>query len=183
MSWYVDHPADLEIINEIQNPQLSDRLVAVIAVAFLDDRLKARLAGWLIDDAEASNKLLKPNGPLGGYGNRVDLGYSLGMYGKLIRDELAVVGKVRNDFAHRPHSLNFGSKHFKEDFDRFKLIPAWATPDGNFLYGHENVSVAMIIGGPTPVPTNNRGRFLVTVELLFAAVSLQTARHPQAAEY
>ncbi|GAB4203962.1 MAG: hypothetical protein Fur006_58690 [Coleofasciculaceae cyanobacterium] len=78
----------------------NDRSIAIIGAAFLDTLLEHILINFLVDDEKEVNKLLQYDQPLGTYGNRVTLAYCLGLIGKTIRNDLRLVGKRRNRFAH-----------------------------------------------------------------------------------
>ncbi len=176
MGWFIDHPGDLEIVKEIENPELPDRLVAIVATAFLDERLKSRIEGWLVADRDAARKLTKPSGPLGSFGPRVDVGYSLGMYGKVVRDDLLKVGELRNAFAHSASKVTFEGNEIKSKVEELRLINEVA--HNGWLYGGRTITESIMVGGPELVPGTYRGRFLTTVRLLFVCVSLQGPQRP-----
>lgn len=78
----------------------NDRAVAIVGPAFLDTLLTEMLVAFLVDDEKETLKLLQPEGPLGTFGAKVSMCYSLGLIGKIVRADLKLVAKIRNRFAH-----------------------------------------------------------------------------------
>lgn len=78
----------------------NDLAIAVVGATFLDTLLEHLLFNFLVDDEKEVNRLLQYNQPLGTYSGRISMAYCLGLIGKTIRDDLRIVGKVRNRFAH-----------------------------------------------------------------------------------
>lgn len=78
----------------------NDRAIAIVGAAFLDTLLEHILVSFLADDEKEVKKLLQYDQPLGTYGNRITMAYCLGLIGKTICDDLRLVGKIRNRFAH-----------------------------------------------------------------------------------
>jgi hypothetical protein len=82
----------------------NERAAAIVGAAFLDTLLEHILISFLADDEKEVQRLLEPEGPLGTYGARVRVVYCLGLISKIIRDDLRLVGKIRNKFAHHLHA-------------------------------------------------------------------------------
>jgi hypothetical protein len=78
----------------------NERAAAIVGGAFLDTLLEHILFSFLADDAKEVQRLLDPDQPLGTYGARVRVVYCLGLIGRIVRDDLRLVGKIRNLFAH-----------------------------------------------------------------------------------
>src|SRR5437899_1416447 len=69
---------DFPIYAEISKER--DRGAAVIAAGFLDTKLTDAIKACLRSDSDTAKKLLKPTGPLGAFGTKIDLGYMLKLY-------------------------------------------------------------------------------------------------------
>jgi len=82
----------------------NERAAAIVGGAFLDTLLEHILLGFLAEDENEVRRLLDPDQPLGAYGGRVRVVYCLGLIGKIVRDDLRFVGKIRNRFAHDLHA-------------------------------------------------------------------------------
>ena len=80
--------------------EASDRAVAIVGPAFLDTLLTELLVNFLIDDEKEVARLMRPDGPLGTFAEKVSGCYCLGLIGETIKSDLRLVAKVRNRFAH-----------------------------------------------------------------------------------
>ena len=79
----------------------SDRIIAVVGGAMLDDTLRRTLVERLRDNKDMNRKLFKPTGALGNLGPKIDLAYQLFVFGKEARNTLYGINNIRNFFAHR----------------------------------------------------------------------------------
>ncbi len=78
----------------------NDRALAIVGGAFLDTLLENILIEFLVDDGQEVAELLRYDGPMGTYSGRIRAAYCLGLLRKPVRDDLRLVGKIRNRFAH-----------------------------------------------------------------------------------
>jgi DNA-binding MltR family transcriptional regulator len=78
----------------------NDRALAIVGGAFLDTLLENILIEFLVDDEKEVAELLRYDGPIGTYSGRIRTAYCLGLLRKAVRDDLRLVGKIRNRFAH-----------------------------------------------------------------------------------
>ena len=101
-------PADLHIAAEIDDAP--DRICAILGLAYLDEKLTMALEGQLVKDKSTAKKLFRPNGPIGAFGTKAELGYMLGLYSVAVRDDLLVLAEIRNMFAHFTKLIDFGSR-------------------------------------------------------------------------
>lgn len=81
--------------------EADERAVAIVGGAFLDNLLERVLSNFMVDDPRESQRLLGVERPLGTYGARVAAAYSFGLICKTVRDDLRIIGKIRNKFAHQ----------------------------------------------------------------------------------
>jgi len=96
---------DTRRLHEILNNE-ADLPCVVVAAAFLDSALAA-LLGTRLKDPSTARKLLAPDGPLGTFGARANLAYSLGLVTKDQHADLGLIGRIRNRFAHSHLGLSF----------------------------------------------------------------------------
>jgi DNA-binding MltR family transcriptional regulator len=87
-----------------------DRVIAVIGAAYLDSMLDQLLRKAFVDSPEDVERMLRPDGPLGSNGSRYQLCYCLGLITREQRDDLKIIAKIRNAFAH-----DFKTAHFDTD--------------------------------------------------------------------
>lgn len=78
----------------------NDRAIAIVGATFLDILLEHTLRAFLVDDEKEVNKLLQPDQPLGTFSGKITMVYCLGLIYKPVRDDLHLVRKIRNEFAH-----------------------------------------------------------------------------------
>lgn len=78
----------------------TDRGVALVGAAFLDDVLAALLRAAMVDDSKITNKLLEYPGPVSTSAARADLAYCMGLLGPDMYADLKVIREVRNRFGH-----------------------------------------------------------------------------------
>lgn len=123
--WMFGDDSHLPIVKEIN--KASDRATAVLAVAFIEERLttliKARLAG----DEKVKEGLFAPTGGCGSFAIKVDLGHLLGLYDGVTRKDLKTLAHIRNVFAHQTQAMKFTSAVPTEMCSKLQLarrIPA-----------------------------------------------------------
>jgi len=78
----------------------NDRALAIIGATFLDTQLEHLARSFLVEDKAEVDKLMSYDQPLGSFGNRIRMAYCLGLINKAIMDDLRLVAKIRNRFAH-----------------------------------------------------------------------------------
>lgn len=77
-----------------------DRVIAVVGAAYLDAMLERLFRSVFVADDTEAERLLRPDAPLGSNGSRYQLAYCLGLITKDQRDDLRLIGRIRNTFAH-----------------------------------------------------------------------------------
>jgi hypothetical protein len=102
-------PKDLDdlslFLRELQSE--SDRGLALVGASVIDDKLRATLKSFLVD-CKAGTKLLdEPSAPLATLSSRIDACLSLGLIDQFEYDEVTLIRKVRNAFAHGLHGTTF----------------------------------------------------------------------------
>ncbi len=78
----------------------NDRAIAIVGATFLDTLLEHILWAFLADDEKEVKELLRYDQPLGTFSGKIRMVYCLGLIYKPIRDDLHLVRKIRNRFAH-----------------------------------------------------------------------------------
>lgn len=102
-------PKDLDDISrflrELQSE--SDRGLALVGASVIDDKLRATLKSFLVDCKAGSRLLDEPSAPLATLSTRIDACLSLGLIDQFEYDEVTLIRKVRNAFAHGLHGTSF----------------------------------------------------------------------------
>lgn len=88
-----------KLFNELGS--VDERATAIIGGAFLDSILENTLRNFMVDDEKETKRLVSFDGAMGTYSNRTTAAYCLGLICKTVRDDLRVVGRIRNKFAHQ----------------------------------------------------------------------------------
>jgi DNA-binding MltR family transcriptional regulator len=91
----------------------TDRGSALMAAAFLDDRLKKLLAARLVSDMKLTRRAFDFNGPLGTFSSRIDFSYLLGLLPRNAHRDLHLVRSIRNKFAHIAAPIGFDHPEIK----------------------------------------------------------------------
>jgi DNA-binding MltR family transcriptional regulator len=73
----------------------SDRSVAIVGSAFLDDVLRQMLSFRFVEDDELQHNLLRESGPLGTFSARIDVAYAIGLIPKSIHQDLHRIREMR----------------------------------------------------------------------------------------
>jgi len=94
-----------QFLRELQNE--SDRGLALVGASVIDDKLRSTIRSSLVDCKAASKLVDEPNAPLGTFSSRVDACLSLGLIDQFECDEITLIRKVRNEFAHGLHGTTF----------------------------------------------------------------------------
>jgi len=79
----------------------------LIAAAFLDDALSKLLKKNIIKEKKISEGLFKPHQPFAEFSSKIEVAYALGLIGKAVHQNLNLVRKIRNEFAHVADPIGF----------------------------------------------------------------------------
>ena len=108
----------------------SERAAGVLGAAYLDDLLKQLLQAFFVDDTAAMKELLSDLNALGTYSVRSRVAYVAGLIAADEQKDLALIGSIRNKFAHWKQNLSFDKapisdicRHFAIVKERFKAEP------------------------------------------------------------
>jgi hypothetical protein len=105
MVWAIGNPAQNRALSEPIESQSSDRVVAIVGGAILEDSLKQamirRLRSFEGHSADINEKLFRVGGPLGFFMPKIDMGYQLHMFDKPVRNSMYGIAEIRSLFAHQ----------------------------------------------------------------------------------
>jgi hypothetical protein len=99
----------------------TDRGLALILVAWLDDALTHVLKLWMVDDEEVLKELFAIARPLSSFSSKINLAYALGMIGSDLRDDFHNARDIRNLFAHDRALIRFSSQNVGAMVRNFKI--------------------------------------------------------------
>jgi len=92
----------------------SDRGAVLVAGTILDERLKDILKSFLSDTKSTVDLLEGFNAPLGTFSARITACFSLGLIQKNEFEELNLIRKIRNEFAHTWDNTTFETDSIKD---------------------------------------------------------------------
>ncbi|UTR09432.1 hypothetical protein MM300_16230 [Evansella sp. LMS18] len=104
-----------EIHNKMVNlfNDSEDRAAAIVAASYLEEQLKLVILGHFKNvtslSANDKNNLTSGNGPLSTFSSRISIAYLLELINKEQYDDLNLIRKIRNDFAHQLNAVTFDS--------------------------------------------------------------------------
>lgn len=92
-------------VSELQRE--SDRGLALVAAALIDEKLSDTLSSFFCESYKSKRLLSEGNSPLGTFSSRIELSFALGLIDKNEYEEISIIRKVRNKFAHSKHGMKF----------------------------------------------------------------------------
>src|SRR6185312_14015380 len=87
----------------------SDRAASIVAAAVLDDTLRELLEATLVSERPSGIDPFATGQELGSFMSRVKMAFLLGLIDDSERKRLALVAKIRNEFAHLAQDMSFKS--------------------------------------------------------------------------
>ena len=88
----------LALVAEVENQ--TDRGVAIIGVAWIEESLLAAIHSFLEHDKPAWERLFRKSGPLSSLSAKIDLARLLGITSNVVTSDLHILRDIRNEFAH-----------------------------------------------------------------------------------
>jgi mannitol operon repressor len=95
-------------LQELQSE--SDRGLALVGAAVIDDKLRETPGAFFVQGAEGSRLLEGGTAPLSTFSARTDACLALGLIDAFEHAEVSLLRKVRNEFAHGLHGTTFRSE-------------------------------------------------------------------------
>lgn len=169
MVWAIfsdEHRASIKEIVESR----SDRIVAIVGGAILDNTLHRTLSERLRNDKDINRKLLRVNGALGNTVPKIDLLYMLNAFEKPVRNALYGISEIRNFLAHKLDT-SFDS----QEKDMVDALNKLTIHEGKKYYPHHLFDQDSEIE-IEPVE-NSRDRFLVNLQLGLIALMRDRVSH------
>ena len=86
----------------------SDRGLVLAGAAFIDNSLEKLLRSYLVA-SPATDKLFSSNGPLSTFSSRNNMACSLGLIDPVVKRDIDLIRKIRNEFAHTEKAVALNS--------------------------------------------------------------------------
>ena len=111
----------------------SDRGATILASVWIEHLLERKLkALFTAGNSKTRQKLYSLNGPFSSFSSKILAVYSLGWIDSDIYDDINLVRRIRNVFAHKLHGIDLESPKIRKLIDEFK-IPSRHCYDWNEL--------------------------------------------------
>lgn len=115
------------VSNEFENA--TDRAVAVVAGAFLEELLEDLLKTFFVKDEKSNKKVFEGYGPLATFNSKIEISYRLGLITKNERNKLHTIRSIRNDFAHTVGDLSFSNQSISDKCQNISVPIELVVPD------------------------------------------------------
>ena len=113
----VDRSDFAAFLKEFQDE--TDRGAALVGAALLDQKLADTLRAFMVDH-RVSRDLFETTRPLGTFAARIKTAFALGLVDVHEMQEMELIRKVRNEFAHSLHGTTFSEPEIAKLCDRLK---------------------------------------------------------------
>jgi DNA-binding MltR family transcriptional regulator len=112
----------------------SDRGCALFSASFIDEALATLLKASLVSDNKTDQALFNGTAPLATFSSRISMSFYLGKLPAACRQDLEIVRRIRNEFAHRADSISFSDPAIADRCNalRFSLRDKNASPRAHF---------------------------------------------------
>ena len=102
----------------------SDRTAAIVLTAWVERELEQ----WIVtvlprNDPKTIKKLQGRDGALSSFYGKIHLGFALGVYDEVTRDNLDIIRGVRNEFAHAAQPISFETDEISSEVAKLKSVP------------------------------------------------------------
>jgi len=169
MVWAVLNPDVSSALEELVKSQ-SQRAIAVVGGAMLEETLLRSLEYRLHPDPDINKRLFRPDGPLGAFGTKINLGFVLYMYDEQVREALMGMCKIRNLFAHElKMSFDSTEKPMTKALARLTLHTVYTKYPSPLWGGDTEYDVE--------VPQSNQDKFVVNLKLLLCLTMRDLIAH------
>lgn len=113
----------------------SDRAVAILAAAYLDSFLENYLRSTLVE-SKTTDKLFVGFGPLATFSGKSDVAFSIGLFPEHTHNDLGIVRKIRNAFAHDHVLTSFNDSPIRDYCANLSCAVGHKRSDGTLRKTH-----------------------------------------------
>jgi hypothetical protein len=150
MTWLCKDEDERQFYEELKLNQLSDRVIGLLCGTIVEDRLadaiKVRWRDMRTDGGLLSDRLFSYQGPVGTFGNKIDIGFAIGLYTEQTFKDLHTIRKIRNAFAHNIAPNDFNAQQIKDLAGNIKL------PDKYPIKASPGTGPTMLRSATSPTP-------------------------------
>lgn len=127
----------------------SPRAAVIIAGAYLDEQLRQIIICSFVNKSSIADDLVgtekKIDRPLSSFSSRIKLAYCLGLINKQVYDDLEIIRRIRNRFAHKLHNYSWDEPEIKEWCKKLKHSKIISKIDPNIGKTHGELFVLGVV--------------------------------------
>jgi hypothetical protein len=174
MAWIYKDDDEGKFFTELKT--LPDRVVGLLAATVLDNRLESAIKANLHDSANKKlfRMLFGYSGVVASFGNRINLGFAIGLYTEGTMNDLHIIRRIRNEFANKLNLKDFNAESIKNLSSNLRIADKYkinvndnsSSPQIN----SDSVALAIAITRQSSVEDiiSPRNKFIRSVELIGA---------------
>ena len=87
----------------------SDRGLALLATAYIDKAMEELLVAFFLNDKKICKSIFEGYSPLATFSSKIDISFLCGLIPVKAKQDLHLIRKIRNEFAHYPSEITFES--------------------------------------------------------------------------
>lgn len=107
----------------------SDRGSVLMAAAYIEDKITQLLETYMVQNKKIQEKIFDGNGALATFSSKIDISFLLGLIPKKIYNDLSILRKLRNDFAHNAKPITFQTDYIRNRCKALKVVSKIALRD------------------------------------------------------
>lgn len=92
----------------------SDRAKAIVLASIVENHLTEVIKRTFLTEEKIWNELFQPSGPLGDFATKIRLAYMAKMIDEPLKNDLLVMSKIRNEFAHKLTVKSFNAQRVRD---------------------------------------------------------------------
>ena len=178
MTWTVrDAKRDRETTDAIERQE--DRGAAILAAAYLEDRLTLAIKARLISDTKVTNSFFSGMGPLATFSAKINLAYLMGIFNTTNKDFFHTIRNIRNEFAHNLSPITFETPKIERlcrQLYSVEGIRYLKNLNDETLKDHPDMMRlnAMWLGPLLALPNTARNSYMNTIKVILFVMELAT---------
>lgn len=125
----------------------TDRGCALMAAAYLENRLELLIKAFLIEKAD--DDLFNFNGAFGTFSSKIHVAYALGLIPNNLYKDLDILRRIRNEFAHRAEPTDFTTSCVENRINAFHFVDTKDLPRPRSKFTRTVMAMLAIIDADT----------------------------------
>jgi hypothetical protein len=123
----MDHDPKHILDAMIEMAKGSDRSVAIVGGTLVETNLRHALTCFMHKNKKITDETFRSTGAFGAFETKIRLGRLIGLYGENAHNDLMVIKKIRNKFAHSIEVKDFESKQISDWSKNFRLVERYTS--------------------------------------------------------